>query len=96
MTANPETLEIISGVVRAQLPKYLSEEVVIYDVVAQNRPGPYDEDYVHVRVILEDDHPRLDPRKLNRFSLDMHDLLERSGIDHSPNISYANRSELGL
>ena len=95
MTADPETLELISGVVRAQLPKYLSEEVVVYDVVAQNRPGPDDEDYVHVRVVLEDD-PKLDPRKLNRFSSDMRDLLERSGIDHSPNISYANRSELGL
>ena len=96
MTANPETLEKISGVVRAELPKYLSEEVLIYDVVAQNRPGPDEEDYVHVRVVLEDNHPKLDPRKLNRFSSDMHDLLEQSGIDHPPNISYANRSELGL
>ena len=95
MTADPETLEIISGVIRAQPPEYLSEEVVIYDVVAQNRPGPYDEDYVHVRVVLEDD-PKLDPRELNRFSSDMRNLLEQSGIDHSPNISYANRSELGL
>ena len=96
MTANSETLELISGVVRAQLPKYLSKKVVIYDVVAQNRPGPDDENYVHVRVILEDDHPRLDPRKLNRFSRNMRNLLEQSGIDHHPLISYANRSELGL
>ena len=96
MTANPETLEKISGVVRAELPKYLSQEFVIHDVLAQNRPGPDDEDYVHVRVVLEDGHPRLDPRKLTKFSRDMHTLLEQSGIDHPPNISYANRGELSL
>ena len=38
MTANPETLEKISGVVRTELTKYLSEEFV-YDVLAQNRTG---------------------------------------------------------
>ena len=96
MTTDPETLETISGLIRAQLPKYLSEEVVIYDVVAQNRPGPDDEDCVHVRVVLEDDHPGLDPRNMTKFSLNMRNLLEQSGIDHDPIVSYANRSELGL
>ena len=96
MTANPETLELISSVVRAQLPKYLPAEAAIYDVFAQNRPGPDDENYVHVRVVLEDENSELDPRELNRFSSDMRDLLEQSGIDHNPNITYANRSELGL
>ena len=96
MTANPETLERITSVVRAELPKYLSDEFVIYDVRARVHPGPDDEDYVHVRVVLEDDDSALDPRNLNRFSSDMHNLLEQAGIDHSPNISCANRSELGL
>ncbi len=96
MTANPETLEKITSAVRAELPKYLPAEAAIYDVFAQNRPGPDDEDYVHVRVVLEDENSELDPRELNRFSSDMRNLLEQSGIDHSPNISYANRSELGL
>ena len=94
MTANPETLERITTVVRAELPKYLSDEFIIYDVRAQNRPGPDDEDYVHVRVVLEDDHPKLDPRKTTEFSRDMRNLLEQSGIDHNALISYANRGEL--
>ena len=96
MTANPETLEKISNVIRTELPKYLSREFVIYDVTAQNRPGPDDEDYVHVRVILEDDHPRLDPRKIMEFNSDMDSFLEQAGINHEPVISYANRSELSL
>ena len=94
MTANAETLEKITSVVRAELTKYLSDEFVIYDVLARVHPGPEDEDYVHVRVVLEDDHPKLDPRKTTKFSRDMRDLLEQSGIDHHPLISYANRGEL--
>ena len=96
MAANPQTLEQISSIVKAELTKYLSHEFVICDVLAQNHPGPDDEDYVHVRVVLEDDHPRLDPRKMTKFSRDMRNLLEQSGIDHHPLISYANRSELSL
>ena len=96
MTANVETLEKISGIIRAELPKYLSQEFVIHEVTAQNRPGPDAEDYVHVRVVLEDNHPRLDPRKIMQFDDDMHTLFERAGIGHTPNISYANRSELSL
>lgn len=94
MTADADTLIEISRVIRTELPKYLSSEFVIHDVTAQNRPGPDAEDYVHVRVILEDDHPRLDPYMMMSFSVEMHDLFEESGIDHSPNITYANRSEL--
>ena len=94
MTANAETLEKISNIIRSELPKYLSRDVVIHQVTAQNRPGPDDEDYVHVRVILEDNHPRLDPQKLNQFNSDMYTLFEQTGIGHKPNISYANRSEV--
>ena len=96
MTADPETLEKITNTVRAELPKYLPAKAAIYDVFAQNRPGPDDEDYVHVRVVLEDENSELDPRELNQFSSDMRDILEQSGIDHDPSITYANRSELGL
>ena len=96
MNANAETLEKISSIIRAEFPKHLSQEFVIHDVTAQNRPGPDDEDYVHVRVVLEDDHPRLDPRKIMLFENDIRTLFELASIDHSPNISYANRSEIGL
>ena len=96
MTANSETLEKITSTVRTELPKYLPAEAAIYDVFAQNRPGPDDEDYVHVRVVLEDDHPRLDPQNFTKFSLNMRNLLEQSGIDHDPIVSYANRGELNL
>ncbi len=96
MAANPQTLEKISGIVRAELPKYLCHEFVVYDVLVQNRSGPEEEDYVHVRVVLEDDHPRLDPRNMTKFSLNMRNFLEQSGIDHDPIVSYANRSEFNL
>ena len=61
MTANPETLEKIVNTIRSEVPKYLSPEFVVHDVTAENRPGPDDEEYVHIRVILEYDHPKLDP-----------------------------------
>ena len=57
MTANPGTLEKIVNTIRSEVPKYLSPEFVVHDVTAENRPGPDDEDYVHIRVILEDGHP---------------------------------------
>ena len=53
MTANPETLEKIVKTIRSEVPKYLSPEFVVHDVTAENRPGPDDEEYVHIRVILE-------------------------------------------
>ena len=96
MTANPETLEKIAGIIRAELPRYLSSDFAINDVKAENRPGPDEEDYVHIWVIFEDDHPRLDPRRAMEFRSDMHTLFEQRGIGHPPNISYANRSELSI
>ena len=96
MTANTETLEKITGIIKTELPKYLSSEFTINDVKAENHPGPDDEDFVLITVVLEDDHPRLDARKTLEFRGDMHTLFEQAGIDHPPNISYANRSELGL
>ena len=58
MTANPETLEKIVNTIRSEVPKYLSPKFVVHDVTAENRPGPDDEEYVHIRVILEYDQPK--------------------------------------
>ena len=96
MTANPETLVQIANTIRSEVPKYLSSEFVVNHVTAENLPGPDDEDYVHIRVILEDDHPKLDPQVLIRFRRDMGTLFEQSGIPHNPNISYINQSELNV
>ena len=96
MTANPETLVKIADIITTELPKYLSHEFIVNDVTAENRPGSDEEDYVHVRVILEDDHPKLDPQKMLDFRRDMHNLFEQAGIVHPPNISYSNRTELNL
>ena len=96
MTANPETLEKIANIIRTEVPKYLSSEFSINDVTAENRPGPDDEDYVLIRVVLEDDHPKLDPQVLLRFRGDMGTFFEQSGIPHTPNISYTNRSDLSV
>ena len=94
MTANPETLEKIAHIIRSEAPRYLPAEFVIHDVTAENLPGPDDEDYVHIRVILEDDHPELDMQIHMRFRLEMGDLFEKLGIPHNPNMSYTDRSEL--
>ncbi len=96
MTASPETLQKIANIIRSEAPKYLPAEFVVNDVTAENLPGPDDEDYVHIRVILEDDHPTLDTQVLIRFRSDMGDLFEQLEIPHNPNISYANRSELNV
>ena len=96
MTANPETLEKIANTIRAELPKYLSPEFVVYNVTAENRPGPDDEDYVHIRVIFEDGHPKLDTQVVMHFRREMGDLFDQLEIPHNPNISYANRSELNV
>ncbi len=94
MTANPETLEKIAGIIRDELPNYLSADFIINDVKAENRTGPDEEDFVYIRVILEDDHPELDPHKMLEFSSDMRDVCQKAGIIHPPNISYSDRGEL--
>ena len=96
MTASPETLQKIANIIRSEAPKYLPAEFVVNDVTAENLPGPDDEDYVHIRVILEDDHPKLDMQSHMRFRREMGDLFEKLGIPHNPNMSYADRSELNV
>ena len=96
MTASPETLQKIANIIRSEAPKYLPAEFVVNDVTAENLPGPDDEDYVHIRVILEDDHPKLDMQIHMRFRREMGDLFEELGIPHNPNMSYADRNELNV
>ena len=96
MTANPETLVKIANTIRAELPKYLPPEFDVHHVTAENRPGPDDEGYVHVRVIFEDGHPKLGIEEHMRFEHDMYDLFEELKIPHNPNISYASRSEMNV
>ena len=93
MTTAQDILKEAARIVRSELPKHLSADFAINDVEAESRPGG-EEDYIHVRVILEDDHPALDPRKLMNFKRDINPIFERAGITPSPTISYANRGEL--
>ena len=92
-TANPETLEIIASIIKAELPKRLSPEFRINDVKAENWAGPEAEDFVHVFVILEDDHPKLDTEMRIDFRTRMRDHFYQVGIDHAPVISLADRSD---
>ena len=96
MTASPETLQKIANTIRSAVPGYLSSKFVVHDVKAENRPGPDEEDYVHIRVIFEDGHPKLDTQVVMRFRDDMGNLFEQLQIPHNPNISYANRAELNV
>ena len=93
-TAKPETLERIANIIKDELPKRLSPEFRINDVIAENWAGPEAEDFVHVRVVLEDDHPKLDAQKRINFRRKMRDHFYEVGIDPAPVISFAIRSEL--
>ena len=94
MTTAQDILKEAARIVRTELPKHLTGGFVINNVEAETLPGPEDEDYIHVNVILEDDHPELDARKLLRFKQTLHPMFERAGIVPSPTISYSNRGEL--
>lgn len=93
MTASYATLAHISDLVRSEIAGYLSDAFVIADVTSEFLPGPDGDDYIRTTVILEDDHPELDARALNKFSLRMDPLCAERGFDR-PTIAYANRSEI--
>ena len=93
-TAKPETLERIANIIKDELPKHLSPEFRINDVKAENWAGPEAEDFVHVRVVLEDDHPKLGTQMRIDFRSKMRDHFYEVGIDDPPVISFAIRSEL--
>ena len=94
MTMTTDILKEAARIVRTELPKHLSADFVINDVEAESQPGPYCEDYIHVNVILEDGHPALDPRKLQKFKQDLYPMFEQADIIPSPTISYSDRGEL--
>ena len=92
--ATPETTLVdVSDLVRSALPEYLGDAVAIAEVYSEFLPGPYGDDYIRTTVILEDDHPELDARTLNKFSLHIAALCMQRGFDR-PTIAYANRSEV--
>ena len=93
MAAPEPTLVHISDLVRAALPEYLGDAIAIADVYSEFLPGPDGDDYVRTTVILEDGHPELDARTLNKFSLHIAPLCMQRGFDR-PTIAYANRSEV--
>lgn len=92
-TAKLEALERIVSIIKAELPKRLSPEFPINDVKAEYRAGPEAEDFVHVRVILEDDHPKLETEMRIDFRSKMRDHFDQLGIDPPPVISLADRSD---
>ena len=92
-TAKPETLERIVNIIKDELPKLLSPEFRINDVKAENWAGPEAEDFVHVFVILEDDHPKLDTEMRIDFTGKMRDHFYEVGIDDPLVISLADRSD---
>ena len=93
MPASDITLAQVSDLVRTEFDGYLSDAFAIADVVSEFLPGPDGEDYIRTIVILEDDHPKLDGRTLNKFSLHIHPLCAARGFDR-PVVVYAGRSEI--
>ena len=93
MTASQATLSHVSDLVQNEIAGYLSEAFVIAEVTSEFLPSPDGDDYIRTTVVFEDDHPELDGRALNNFSLHIDPLCTERGFDR-PTIVYANRSEI--
>ena len=93
MTTKTDILKEAARIVRTELPNHLSDQFKISDVQVERLPGPDDEDYIHVNVILEDDHPELEPRKILDFNRAIRPMFEYAGVCPIPAISYSNRGE---
>lgn len=93
MTASPTTLAHVSDLVRTEIAGYLSDAFVISEVTSELLPGPDGDDYIRTTVILEDDHPELDARALNKFTSHIDPLCQARGFGR-PTIAYADRSEI--
>ena len=93
MAISQSTLPFISDLVHAELQGYLPEDVHIDHVTSEILPAHDGGDYVRTTVVLEDGHPDLDPRVLNRFSLHLHPLCAKLGFD-LPGIAYADKSDM--
>ena len=92
MTTSEDILKEADRIVRTELHKHLPGAFAINGVEAESLPGPDDEDYIHVNVILEDNHPELDPRKLLDFKQAIRPMFEGPGVEPIPAISFSNRS----
>ena len=93
MTTFDSTLAQVSDLVWTELTGYLSGNLVIVGVTSELLPGPDGDDYIRTTVILEDGHPELDARALNKFSLHIDPICAMRGFDR-PTIVYADRSEI--
>ena len=93
MTTSDTTLGHVSDLVHIELAGYLPGAFAIDEVTSEFLPGPDGDDYIRTTVIFQDDHPELDARALNKFSLHIEPLCTKRGFDR-PTIVYANRSEL--
>lgn len=93
MATSQSTLTHISDLVHAELRGYLPDGVHIDRVTSEILPSHDGEDYVRTTVVLEDGHPDLDFRALNRFSLHLHPLCAKLGFV-LPAIAYADKSEM--
>jgi len=87
------TLLQVSELVETELAKFLPKGFVISGVTSELLPDPDDREYIRTIVILEDGHPQLDPRILNRFSQHLNPICKQRGFDR-PTIAYADRSEI--
>ena len=93
MTTDNTLLAQVSELVQIELAKYLPDTYPIAEVTSEILPGANCEDYIRTTVILEDGHPELDGRALNKFTLHIDPLCTERGFKR-PTIVYANRSEI--
>ena len=93
MTVSYPTLGDVSDLVHIELARYLSDAFVIEEVTSEFLPGPDGGDYIRTTVIFKDDHPELDPRALNKFSLHIDPICAERGFDR-PTIAYTDRGEI--
>lgn len=94
MTTTEKMLQTAARIVRSELPTYLPGDLRMNDVKAECLPGPDDEDYIHVNVILEDGHVEIDVKNVLEFNRKLRPLFERAGVKPVPAISYSSRSEV--
>ena len=93
MTTKNTLLAEVSGLVKVEFAKYLSDAFPIAEVTSEFLTDADGEEYVRTMVILEDGHPKLDGRVLNKFSMHIDPICTERGFNR-PTIAYANRSEI--
>lgn len=93
MSIVDDILNKATQIIRTELPNHLSADFVVSDVQANSLPGPDEEDYIHVNVILADGHPELEVRKVLEFNEAIRPKCELAGVTPIPTISYSKASE---